>query len=63
MKIDFNDEEDEILYKYFISQKRDNFLFNNVKYHIYTKDQNKIHLDEKRSNFQNILDKKIVCKY
>ena len=49
------------MYKLFATQKRDNFLSNNVRYLIYTKNQNNnIQLDEKRSNFQNILDKKIV---
>jgi hypothetical protein len=61
MKIDINDEDDEILYKHFISQKRDNFLSNNVRYLIFTKDQyNKIKLDDKKSNIENILDKKII---
>ena len=49
MKIDFNDKKDENLYKFFISQKRDNFLSNNVKYLIYTIDQNiNIQIDVKK---------------
>ena len=61
MKIDFNEKEDKELYDFFFSQKSDNFLSNNVKYLIYTKDQNNnIQLDEEKSNFQNILDKKTV---
>lgn len=61
MKIDFNEKDDKDLYEMFFSQKSDNFLSNNVKYLIYTKDQNNnIQLDEEKSNFQNILDKKTV---
>ena len=61
MIIDFNDTNDDAIYQIFTFQKRDNYLSYNVRYLIYTKDQNNnIIIDEKKSNFQEILDKKIV---
>ena len=61
MIIDFNDKNDDALYQLFTFPKRDNYLSYNVRYLIYTKDKNNnIIIDEKKSNFQEILDKKIV---
>ena len=61
MEIDFNHHDDETIYKIIYNVKRDNYLSDNVRYLIYTKDMNNnIQFNTEKSNYKNILDKKIV---
>ena len=61
MEIDFNHHDDETIYKIIYNVKRDNYLSDNVRYLIYTKDMNNnIQFNIEKSNYKNIFDKKIV---
>ena len=65
MKIDKNDKDDMIMYKMFYDYKnkikKNELLSNNVRYLVYNKNDNGIiNIDYGMSDFQYILDKKII---